>query len=80
LAHPIRFFRRLVCYGLAPFAIRGPQRGWSVRPSLVPNTNAAPLDLPNKLLEPADKQFRCHGSPMLQSLKQAISLHNLTPQ
>ena len=44
------------------------------------NSNAAPLDLLNKLLEPTDKQFRRRGGRRFQSLKQAISLRNLTLQ
>ena len=44
------------------------------------NTNAAPLELLNKLLEPADKQFRRRGGISFKSLQQAISLRNLTLQ
>ena len=44
------------------------------------NTNAAPLDLLNKLLEPADKQFRRRGGLTFKALQQAISLRNLTLQ
>jgi len=44
------------------------------------NTNAAPLDQLNKLLEPVDKQFRRRGGLRFQSLDQAISLRNLTLQ
>ena len=44
------------------------------------NTNAAPLDLLNNLLEPADKQFRRRGGHKFQTLEQAISLRNLTLQ
>lgn len=44
------------------------------------NTNSAPLDLLNKLLEPADKQFRRRGGLTFKSLQQAISLRNVTLQ
>ena len=44
------------------------------------NTNAAPLDLLNKLLEPADKQFRRQGGIKFKSIQQSISLRNLTLQ
>jgi ATP-binding cassette, subfamily B, bacterial MsbA len=44
------------------------------------NTNAALLDLLNKLLEPADKQFRRRGGITFKSLQQAISLRNVTLQ
>jgi subfamily B ATP-binding cassette protein MsbA len=44
------------------------------------NTNAAPLDLLNKLLEPADKQFRRRGGLTFKSLQRAISLRNVTLQ
>jgi len=44
------------------------------------NTNAAPLDLFNKLLEPSDKQFRRRGGLQFQSLQQGISLRNITLQ
>jgi len=44
------------------------------------NTNAALLELLNKLLEPADKQFRRRGGIKFKSLQQAISLRNLTLQ
>lgn len=44
------------------------------------NTNAAPLDLLNKLLEPADKQFRRRGGLKFKSIQQAISLRNVTLQ
>jgi ATP-binding cassette subfamily B protein/subfamily B ATP-binding cassette protein MsbA len=44
------------------------------------NTNAAPLDLFNKLLEPSDKQFRRRGGLQFQSLQQGISLCNITLQ
>jgi ATP-binding cassette subfamily B protein/subfamily B ATP-binding cassette protein MsbA len=44
------------------------------------NTNAAPLDLLNKLLEPSDKQFRRRGGLKFKSLQQAISLRNVTLQ
>ena len=44
------------------------------------NTNAAPLDLLNKLLEPADKQFRRRGGLTFKSLQQSISLRNVMLQ
>ncbi len=44
------------------------------------NSNAAPLDLLNKLLEPTDKQFRRRGGLTFKSLQQAISLRNVTLQ
>ncbi len=44
------------------------------------NTNAALLDLLNKLLEPADKQFRRRGGITFKSIQQAISLRNVTLQ
>jgi ATP-binding cassette subfamily B protein/subfamily B ATP-binding cassette protein MsbA len=44
------------------------------------NTNSALLELLNKLLEPADKQFRRRGGIKFKSLQQAISLRNLTLQ
>ena len=44
------------------------------------NSNAAPLDLLNKLLEPTDKQFRRRGGITFKSLQQAISLRNVTLQ
>ena len=44
------------------------------------NANAAPLDLLNKLLEPADKQFRRRGGLKFKSIQQAISLRNVTLQ
>jgi len=44
------------------------------------NTNAAPLDLLNKLLEPADKQFRRRGGLTFKSLQRSISLRNVTLQ
>ena len=44
------------------------------------NTNAALLDLLNKLLEPADKQFRRRGGLTFKSLQQGITLRNLTLQ
>jgi subfamily B ATP-binding cassette protein MsbA len=42
------------------------------------NTNAALLDLLNKLLEPADKQFRRRGGITFKSIQQSISLRNVT--
>jgi ATP-binding cassette subfamily B protein/subfamily B ATP-binding cassette protein MsbA len=44
------------------------------------NTNAALLDLLNKLLEPADKQFRRRSGLKFKSLQQGITLRNLTLQ
>jgi ATP-binding cassette subfamily B protein/subfamily B ATP-binding cassette protein MsbA len=44
------------------------------------NANAAPLDLLNKLLEPADKQFRRRGGLKFKSIQHAISLRNVTLQ
>ncbi len=44
------------------------------------NTNAALLDLLNKLLEPADKQFRRRSGLTFKSLQQGITLRNLTLQ
>ena len=44
------------------------------------NTNAALLDLLNKLLEPADKQFRRRSGFTFKSLQQGITLRNLTLQ
>lgn len=44
------------------------------------NSNAAPLDLLNKLLEPGDKQFRHRGGLPFQSLSNAICLRGVTLQ
>jgi len=44
------------------------------------NANAAPLDLLNKLLEPADKEFRSRGGTTFQELRHGIALRNVTLQ
>lgn len=44
------------------------------------NTNAPLLELLNKLLEPADKQFRRRGGIPFKSIQQAINLRNVTLQ
>ena len=44
------------------------------------NANAAPLNELNKLLEPADKQFRRRGGIPFQAIKNSISLRGVTLQ
>lgn len=44
------------------------------------NANAAPLDLLNKLLEPADKEFRSRVGTTFQELRHGIVLRNVTLQ
>ena len=44
------------------------------------NTNAAPLDELNKLLEPADKQLRRRGGVPFQTIQQSITLRGVTLQ
>jgi ATP-binding cassette subfamily B protein/subfamily B ATP-binding cassette protein MsbA len=44
------------------------------------NANAAPLNELNKLLEPADKQFRRRGGIPFQSIKNSITLRGVTLQ
>jgi len=44
------------------------------------NANAAPLELLNKLLEPADKEFRSRGGTTFQELRHGIALRNVTLQ
>ncbi len=41
------------------------------------NTNAAPLELLNKLLEPSDKEFRSRGGLPFEQLRKGISLRNV---
>jgi ATP-binding cassette subfamily B protein/subfamily B ATP-binding cassette protein MsbA len=44
------------------------------------NSNAAPLGLLNKLLDPSDKEFRSRGGIPFQKLHQGIALRNVTLQ
>ncbi len=44
------------------------------------NANAAPLDLLNKLLEPADKEFRRRDGRPFDALQQGIALRNVSLQ
>jgi len=44
------------------------------------NANAAPLEELNKLLEPADKQFRRRGGAPFQSIQEAVTLRGVTLQ
>jgi ATP-binding cassette subfamily B protein/subfamily B ATP-binding cassette protein MsbA len=41
------------------------------------NTNAAPLEILNKLLEPSDKEFRSRGGLPFEQLRKGISLHQV---